>query len=116
MTFPEGSVFWQDQLRSLLIGEDPELLAEWSGIIEKRANDNCKDSAVPRITFRVSVDNQGKFAFDIGAPTPQAMLCLLDAIQDCLDLMPTASKRFYAAFMDILAEEADKRDETRSDS
>ena len=109
MAVPEGSVNFLDQLLGSFRGDDAQEVANWSEIIAKRANRNCSDLPVAPIKFKISVA-EGALASEVDAQTPRATLCLLDAIQDCLDLMPANAKRFYAAMMDAIAADAEKRD------
>ena len=85
-------------------GADPQTMAEWSAIIEKRAKRLCGDSKGARITFRGVVD-EGRFTLDVDAADPDATLCLLKGIQKTLDLMPTVPKVFYSIVMEALASE-----------
>jgi len=109
LAFPEGGAFWFDQLRSVLRGVDPQIMAEWSAIIEKRAKRLCGDSKGARIIFRGVVDEEGRFSLDVDAADPDATLCLLKGIQKTLDLMPTVPKVFYSIVMEALASESDKK-------
>lgn len=115
MSLPEGGVNILDQLWALQRGADPQLLVEWTDVIEKKANDACRDT-LASIRFKGSVNEQNKFVLDLEAPSPDATLCLLQAIESCLDLMPGAAKEFYAALMDALAADAEKRDGMEKDS
>ena len=63
-----------------------------------------------RITFRGTVNDEGKFALDVDAPVPDAMLCLLKTIQSCLALMPAITREFCAAMTDILAADGEKKE------
>jgi hypothetical protein len=99
-----------DQLSANLRGVDPRVLLEFSQLIEKRANARCKDLPAGSIKFRGSVDDEGRFALDPIAPSPDAMVCLLKAIDDSLDLMPYGVKEFYAAVMSALASYAERSD------
>src|SRR2546430_11772093 len=92
LAFPEGGAFWFDQLRSVLRGADPQTMAEWSAVIEKRAKRLCGDSKGARIGFRGVVD-KGRFTLDVDAADPHPTLCLLKGIQKTLDLMPALPKR-----------------------
>jgi len=116
MTSPEGGFNQYEKLMPYYRPEDAELLVEWSGIIEKRAVANCNDSAFARVKFMGSVNDQKKFVLDIDVQTPEMTLCLLRAIQSCLELMPAATKRFYAALMDSLAEDAEEKEGAASDA
>jgi hypothetical protein len=107
LAFPEGGAFWFDQLRSVLRGADPQTMAEWSAIIEKRAKRLCGDSKGARIIFRGVVD-EGRFTLDVDAADPDATLCLLKGIQKTLDLMPTVPKVFYSIVMEALASQSDE--------
>jgi len=109
MGMGEAGGYWLDRLRSEARGADPKVLAEWSEIIEGKANVCLKDAFV-KIKFEVSVDENSKFKLDMDAATPESILCLLKAIQGCLELMPSTTKTFYAALMESLASEAEKRD------
>ncbi len=99
-----------DQLREIPRGADPNVLAEWSGIIERKANDSCGGSSAGRIRFKGTVNDEGRFALDMDAPDPDATVCLLRAIQDQLDVMPEVTKEFYSALMVTLASKAEKGD------
>ena len=69
------------------------------------------------IRFKGTVDDQGRFRLDLDvAAGPGATLCLLQAMEGCLDLMPTAAKRFYSALMDAVASDAEKRDSASTDT
>jgi hypothetical protein len=108
LAFPEGGAFWFDQLRSVLRGVDPQTMAEWSAIIEKRSKRLCGDSKGARIIFRGVVD-EGRFTLDVDAADPDATLCLLKGIQKTLDLMPTVPKVFYSIVMEALVSQADEK-------
>src|SRR6267143_950329 len=108
LAFPEGGAFWFDQLRSVLRGADPQIMAEWSAIIEKRSKRLCGDSKGARIIFRGVVD-EGRFTLDVDAADPDATLCLLKGIQKTLDLMPAVPKVFYSIVMEALASQSDKK-------
>ncbi len=108
MAFSEGGAYWFDQVRSQLRGADPEVLAEWSDIIEKDSKQATKDSTGARIIFRGVVDEDRRFTLDVDAADPDAMLALLRSIQTHLDLMPALPKLFYGALMGALATEAEK--------
>jgi hypothetical protein len=109
LAFSEGGAFWFDQLRSQLRGADPEILAEWSEIIEKKSKRACNDSTGARIIFRGVVDEERRFTLDVDASDPGAMLSLLKSIQDSLDLMPAVPKLFYSTVMGALASEAEEK-------
>ncbi len=109
MTFGEGGAFWFDQLRSQLRGADSEVLAEWSQIIEKTSKQACNDSAGARIIFRGFVDEERRFTLDVDVTDSDAILCLLQSIQNCLDLMPAVPKQFYGTLMGALASQAKER-------
>ena len=110
MTFSEGGAFWFDQIRARLRGADPEVLLEWSGIIERRSKEACNDSNGARIIFRGAMDEEERrFTLDIDASDSDAVLCLLNAIQGCLDLMPAITKEYYATLMEALALEAEEK-------
>jgi len=115
LTLPEGGDNFLDVLRTLQLGRDPQVLVEWSDIIERKANDACHDSVTP-IKFKGAVNDQDRFVLDVGAPSPNATVCLLEAIENCLDFMPSVAKEFYAALMDALASDADKRDKAEEGS
>ena len=99
-----------DQLSAMQYGKDPRLLVEWSDVIEAKAN----GAGSPRVRFKGSVSDQRQFVLDMDAPTPDATLRVLQAIESCLDLMPGDAKEFYAALMDAVASDAERRDETES--
>ena len=109
MAFPEGGAFWFDQLRSVVRGVDPEVMVEWSAIIEKRSKKLCGDSKGARIIFRGVADEGGRFTLDVDAADPDAMLCLLKGIQKTLDLMPTVPKVFYSIVVEALSSQSDKK-------
>lgn len=110
MSVPEDSANYLDQLLQMSRGINPRLLLEWSDIIERKANAECEDKPVPAIEFKGSIDGQGRFVLDPPLPEPDAVVCLLKAINGCLDLMPTSAKEFYAAVMAMVASEAEARD------
>jgi len=109
VAFSEGGAFWLDQLRSQLRGPDPEVLTEWSEIIEKTSKRACDDSTGARIIFRGFVDEERRFTLDVDASDPDAMLSLLKSIQDSLDLMPAVPKLFYGTLMGALASQAEEK-------
>jgi hypothetical protein len=116
MAFPSPEGGWvYDQLREIPRGADPRVLVEWSDIIERKANERCGDSA-RRIRLKGKVIDDTKFGLDLDAPTPEAIVCVLEAIQGCLALMPMATSQFYGALMISLASEAERRDGTSKDS
>ncbi len=96
-----------DQIRSQLRGADADVFAEWSGIIEKKSKEMCNDRDGARIIFRGAIDGD-RFTLDVDASDSDAVLCLLRAIQSCLDPMPSVPKRFYAALMEALAIQAER--------
>ena len=106
MSFSEGGGFWFDQVRSLLGGADAHVFAEWSDIIEKESKATCDDENGSRIIFRGVVDGD-RFTLDVDASDSDAILCLLKAIQSCLDSMPSVPKVFYAGLMEPLATQAE---------
>ena len=110
MVFGEGGAFWFDAMRSQLLGADPDVFLEWSETIEKRSKQDCNDVPGARIIFRGVVDEEGKFSLDVDAADSDAILCLLKAIQSCLDFMPSAPKRFYATLMEALATQAEAKE------
>jgi len=99
-----------DQLREIPRGAGPNVLVEWSGIIERKANEGCGGSSAGRIRFKGTVNDEGRFALDVDVPNPDATVCLLRAIQDQLDVMPEVTKEFYSALMVTLASGAEKED------
>ncbi len=109
MSFAGGGWLY-DQLREVPRGADPNVLAEWSGIIERKANEDCGDVNATRIRFKGTVSAEGRFALDLDASDPDAMVCLLRAIQSNLNLMPAITREFYGALMVTLASEAEKTD------
>jgi len=109
LAFSEGGAFWFDSMRSQLRGADPDEFLEWSEAIEKKSKEDCNDLAGARITFRGAIDEERRFSLDVDAVDSDAILCLLKAIQSCLDLMPSAPKRFYATLMEALATQAEER-------
>ena len=109
-----GGGWLYDQLREIPRGADPAVVTQWSEIIEKKANENCGKPA-RRIRFKGRVTEDRRFGLDLDAPTPEAIVCVLEAIQDCLGLMPMGTSQFYGALMISLASEAERRDGT-SDS
>jgi hypothetical protein len=115
LTFPEGGFNFLNELLALQRVEDPHLLVEWSDIIEAKANEECRDS-LASVRFRGSVNDQNRFVLDIDARSTGAILCLLQAIESCLDLMPTVAKEFYAALIDAVASDAERSDEAEKGS
>ncbi len=111
LSLPEGGFNFLDQLSALQYGKDPRILVEWSDIIERKANDA---GGVPSIRFKGSVNDKDEFVLDMDAPTPDATLRVLQAIESCLDLMPGEAKEFYATLMDAVASDAERRDEAES--
>jgi hypothetical protein len=109
LAFAEGGAFWFDSLRSQLLGADPDIMAEWSEIIEKTSKRSCDDSSGARIIFRGLVDEGRRFTLDVDASDSDAMLCLLESIQSNLDLMPTVPKVFYSTLMGALASQAEEK-------
>ena|SRR5712692_8115290 len=109
----QGGGWLYDQLREVPRGADPSLLVEWSDIIEKKANQECKSSNGQRIRFKGTVNADGRFALDLDAQDPDAMVCVLEAIQSCLTLMPTITREFYGALMITLASEAEEKEGQR---
>ncbi len=107
MTFSDGGGFWFDQVRSLLRGADAHVFAEWSDIIEKKSKETCHDEDGSRIIFRGVVDGD-RFTLDVDASDSDAILCLLKAIQSCLDSMPSVPKGFYAGLMEPLMTQAER--------
>jgi hypothetical protein len=103
-----GGGWLYDQLREIPRGADPGVLVEWSDIIQKKANEGCKNLNGSLIRFKGNV-NEGRFALDLDAANPVAMVCLLEAIQSCLTLMPTITREFYGALMVSLASGAEER-------
>lgn len=114
MSLGGGRLF--DQLREIPRGIDPSVLVEWSDIIERKANEACGGSNAGRIRFKGTINEEGRFALDLDAPDPDAMVCLLRAIQDRLDVMPVATREFYGSLMASLASEAEKNDPLNKDS
>jgi len=114
MALPGGGWLY-DQLRKIPRGADPNVFVEWSSIIERRANERCGPLIRGRIRFKGAVNDEGRFALDLEAPDPDATVCLLEAIQSCLSLMPTITMEFYGALMVALASEAEKRDGLSND-
>jgi hypothetical protein len=110
LVFSEGGAFWFDAMRSQIRGADPDVFLEWSEAIEKRSKQDCNDITGGRIIFRGVVDDEKNFSLDVDAADSDAILCLLKAIQSCLDLMPSAPKRFYATLMEALATQAEEKD------
>lgn len=115
MSFAGGGWLY-DQLREIPRGADPNVLIEWSDIIERKANKDCGDLNARRVRFKGTVNDEGRFALDVDAPDPDAMVYLLRAIQDNLNLMPTITREFYGALMVTLASEAEKNDGLNKDS
>jgi len=105
-----GGGWVYDQLREIPRGADPSVLVEWSDIIEKKANEDCENFNGSRIRFKGNVNDDGRFALDLEAADPDAMMCLLEIIQNCLNLMPTITREFYGALMVSLASEAEGKD------
>jgi hypothetical protein len=103
-----GGGWLYDQLRGIPRGVDPSVLVEWSDIIERKANEACGGSNAGRIRFKGTVNEEARFTLDVDAPDPDAMVCLLRAIQDRLDIMPVATREFYGSLMVGLASEAEK--------
>lgn len=108
MGFSEGNAYWYDQLRSNIRGADPSVLLEWAEIVEKRAKKACGD-ATARIIFRGTVNEDNKFSLDVDATDPDAVVCLLKAIQGCLDMMPAVPKMFYSSMMEAMATQAEEK-------
>ena len=98
------------QLREISRGTDSSALVEWSDIIEKNANERCQNSNGRRIRFKGTVNADGGFALDLDANDPDVRVCLLEAIQNCLTLMPTITMEFYAALIVSLASEEGEKD------
>jgi hypothetical protein len=115
MSFPGGGWLY-DQLREIPRGADPNVLVEWSDIIERKANEDCGDLNARRIRFKGTVNDEGRFALDLDAQDPDATVCLLRAIQNHLNLMPAITREFYGALMVSLASEAGKNDSLGKDS
>jgi hypothetical protein len=86
------------------------LSVEWSDIIERKANEDCGDLGARRIRSKGTVNDDGRFALDVDAQDTDAMVCLLNAIQHNLDLMPAITREFYGSLMVGLASEAEKKD------
>jgi hypothetical protein len=85
----------------------PEQLTEWSEVIEKKAN---AGSSGPRISFKGSTNETGRFGIQVDAPGPDEIVHLLEAIQESLTLMPTIPREFFGALMVSIAEEAEKNE------
>jgi hypothetical protein len=49
------------------------------------------------IRFKGTVNDEGRFALDMDVPHPNAMVSLLNAIQNHLCLMPMIAREFYGA-------------------
>jgi hypothetical protein len=109
MSFPGGAWLY-DQLREIPRGADPNVLVEWSDIIERRANEECGGLNARRIRFKGTVNDEGRFALDVDAPDPDSTVCVLQAIQNNLSLMPAITREFYGSLMVSLASEAEKND------
>jgi len=110
LAFPEGGAYWFDNMRSQLRGADPDEFLEWSDVIEKKSKGDCDDLAGARIIFRGAIDEERRFSLDVDAVDSDAVLCLLKAIQSCLDLMPSTQKRFFATLMEALATQAEEKE------
>jgi hypothetical protein len=108
MAFGEGGAYWFDSIRSRIKGGDPDVFLEWAENIEKKSKDRCGDQAA-RIIFRGAVDEESKFSLDVDATDPDAIVCLLESIQGCLDLMPTVPKQFYGALMEAIVFQAQEK-------
>jgi hypothetical protein len=105
-----GGAWLYDQLREIPRGADPNVLVEWSDIIERKANEDCGDLNARRIRFKGTVNDKRRFALEVDAPDPDAIVCLLRAIQNHLSLMPAVTREFYGSLMVGLASEAEKND------
>ncbi len=110
-----GAGWLYDQLREIPRGADPSVLVEWSSIIEKKANEGRENLSRTRIKFRGRVNDDGRFGLDIDAVDPDGMVCLLQAIQHYLTLMPMMTMEFYGALMLSLASEAEEKDGLNKD-
>jgi hypothetical protein len=111
MSFDGGAGWLYDKLREIQRGADPNLLVEWSDIIERKANEDRGGLNARRIRFKGTVNDEGRFALDVDAPDPDATVCLLKAIQNQIDVMPAMTKEFFAALIVNLASEAEKKDD-----
>ncbi len=111
-----GAGWLYDQLREIPRGADPNVLVEWSDIIERKANEGSSDLNGGRVKFKGTVNDEGRFALDVDAPNPDAIVRLLTAIQDSLTLMPAITREFYGSVMVGLASEAEKNDGLAKDS
>jgi hypothetical protein len=108
MTFGEGGAYWFDQVRSIAKGADPYVFLEWAEIIEKKSKEKCGDEGA-RIIFRGAVDEEKRFTLDVDAADPDSIVCLLESIQSCLDLMPAVPKQFYGAIMEAILFQAQEK-------
>ncbi len=115
MSFSGGGWLY-DQLREIPRGADPNVLAEWSDVIERKANEDCGELGARRIRFKGTVNDGGRFALDLDAPDSDAVVCLLTAIQNHLSMMPAITREFCGALMVSLASEAEKKDSLDKDS
>ena len=78
MGFSEGNAYWYDQVPPNIEGADPSVLMEWAEIVEKAKA--CGDGTA-RVIFRGTVDEENKFSLDVDATDPDAIVCLMNAIQ-----------------------------------
>jgi len=111
-----GSGWLYDQLREIPRGADPNVLLEWSDIMERRANENCGVQDAARVRFHATVNLEGRFELGLDAPDPDAMVCMLNAIQSNLDLMPKITRELFGALMVSLAATAESKDALSKDS
>ena len=74
----------------------------------EKSKEACGDRGA-RLIFRGLVDEERRFSLDVDATDSDAVLCLLKAIQDCLDLMPSVPKQFYGALMEALAVQGEEK-------
>jgi hypothetical protein len=107
-----SGAFLYDQLREIPKGADPRLLVEWSEIIERRAIECRGDSVQRPIRFKGTVNEQMRFGLEVDAPDPDGMVCLHEAIQSCLTLMPVITREFFGAIMVSLVSEAEEKEGT----
>jgi hypothetical protein len=116
LTMAAGAGWLYDQLREIPRGIDPNVLVEWSDIIERKANEGSQYLNSGRVKFKGTVNGEGRFALDVNVSDPDAVVRLLTAIQDNLTLMPTSTRQFYGSVMLGIASEAEEKDSLGKDS
>jgi hypothetical protein len=101
----------QKRLNDLQKGLDPDTFNEWSHRVENTAKQICNDTDSKRIKLK----HTQELGFSYEVSDKEAIDCLIDAVKQHLNSMPSILQEIYKTFMKELEGKKRQFDATKSE-